>query len=300
MRLIILSFIFLTHIASAQDTSPPLALFKGLKTDIPIGKVGDVELKINIALPKQTKKTKKLGPRPILVLIHGGGLTRGDKNKFNGQLTNMAQRGIASASVMYRFAPEYRFPAAIEDVQAAIRFLKANAKTLNLDPERIIIRGGSAGGYLANMVAVTGNIAKADDIFSKHGLYPEFDSSVRAVISQAGAPADFTLEKYDDFFLINRLLGHDYTDRQALRVAMSPITYLDKNDPPFYVSHGTEDKVVPISMSREFTTALKALGIPTVYREVEGAGHSIKADKPREAKKLLSEMMAFFTHFSTS
>ena len=107
----------------------------------------------------------------------------------------MADQGIASASVMYRFTPDYLFPAAIEDVQTAIRFIKANAKALNLDPERIVLRGGSAGGYLATMVGVTGNIAKADDTFSKHGLYSEYDSSVRAVISHAGPTNDFTQEK---------------------------------------------------------------------------------------------------------
>lgn len=76
---------------------------------------------------------------------------------------------------------------------------------------------------------------------------------------------------------------------------MSPMTYLDINDLPFFVSHGTTDKVVPVSMARDFTKALAALNIPYIYREVEGGGHSLKADKPKEAKKILAEMMVFFS-----
>ncbi|MDC2888134.1 alpha/beta hydrolase [Psychrosphaera sp. G1-22] len=115
MRLFMISLIF---ISSSSFSLPLEDLPAGLTTDIPIGKVDGLILRINIALPARQNKTLS----PVMVFIHGGGLIKGDKSKFNKHLEKMAKRGVVAASVMYRLAPEYRFPAAIEDVKSAIRF----------------------------------------------------------------------------------------------------------------------------------------------------------------------------------
>lgn len=293
MRLILWVIIMLSTQAVAETAPAELKRFNGLKTDIPIGKVGDVELSINIALPKKERGKKLAEPGPMIVLIHGGGLMRGDKDKFDDRIAKFADRGIAAASVMYRFAPQYRFPAPIEDVQAAVRFIKANAKTYHIDPERIVLFGNSAGAYLASMVGVTGNVKPEKNYFSKHNLYPEFDSTVAAVVAFSGSPVDFSLPEYQDFFLVERFISHDITDRKTALAAMSATTYLDKNDPPFFLVHGTADEVASASMSRDFAADLKAAGVPHHYMEIEGAKHSLKDPRPEEAKKAFRAAMQF-------
>lgn len=287
MRSIILLFIFVATSTMAEISPKP---FTGLQTDIPIGQVDGVMLSINIALPD----TDSTEPRPAIVLIHGGGLIRGDKSRFNKRIEAMAERGIVAASVMYRLAPEYRFPAAIEDIKAAIRFLKAHSQEFNLDPERIILSGVSAGGYLATMVGVTGNATE----FSDHGIYPNFDSSVRAVISQAGSIADFTRAEYRDFVLVERFINTDEPDRLVALAAMSPIRYLDKNDPPFFLAHGTADERVPVEMTRDFVRELENMGHVFEYIEVEGGKHSLSASRPKQASEVFSASMEFFKKYA--
>lgn len=262
----------------------------GLQKDVVIGEVDGVLLSINIALPEKNKDQLN----PALIFIHGGGLTKGDKSKFNSKIVKMAKHGIVSASVMYRFAPKYRFPSAIEDIKAAIRFMKAHSKELNLDPNRIIVAGISAGGYLATMIGVTGNATG----FSDHGIYPNFDSSVRAIISQSGSLADFTNVKYQDFVLVDRFINKDEPDREKALAAMSPLTYLDKNDPPFFLAHGTADTVVPFEMTREFALELKKIDHEFEYIEVEGGEHSLRSTRPKDAAEVSKALMSFIKKYA--
>jgi len=262
----------------------------GLQKDVVIGEVGGVLLSINIALPENSKKQLN----PAIIFIHGGGITKGNKSKFNDKIVKMAKLGIVSASVMYRFAPEHRFPAAIEDVKAAIRFMKAHSKELNLDPNRITVAGISSGGYLATMIGVTGNAIG----FYDHGIYPNVDSSVRAVISQSGSLADFTNVKYKDFVLVDRFINTGEPDRKKALAAMSPLTYLDKNDPPFFLVHGTADTVVPFEMTREFAFELKKIDHEFEYIEVEGGEHSLRSTRPKEAAEVSKALMSFIKKYA--
>ena len=117
-------------------------------------KIVAVELSINISL----SETTTIEPRSVVIVIHGGSLIAGDKSSKNQQTLKLSKLGFVSASAMYRLSPEYRFPAAIEDIKLAISFLKANADKYPINPERIIVSGASAGSYLAVMVGVTGNL----------------------------------------------------------------------------------------------------------------------------------------------
>lgn len=267
---------------SAQESTHDL---KGLYEHIPIGELDGVELSINIAFP-QKRSTQ---PRPVLVMIHGGGFLKGDKSMNNGRIQKMTELGFVSASAMYRFAPEHRFPAALDDIKLAIRFLKAQASEYHIDPERIIVSGSSSGSYLAVMAGVTGN----SDAFSNYGLYPEFDSSVRAVAAQSAPIADFTLPKYSDRPTANRLIEPDSDNREKILAAMSPITYLDQNDPPIFLSHGDADPVVPVDMSREFVDELENQGHSYEYHEVKGGTHSFSNSAPQEARAIFESYLKF-------
>lgn len=262
----------------------------GLQKDIPIRKIDGVQLSINIAFPEE----RTLAPRPVVILIHGGGFISGNKNSKNKQILKFSKKGFVAASAMYRLSPDYRFPAAIEDIKLAIRFLKSNAVKYHIDPERIIVSGSSAGSYLAVMVGVTGN----SNAFSDHGLYTNVDSSVRAVTAQSAPIADFTLPKYAERPMVKRLLPVNYVDLKTTLSAMSPVTHLDVKDPPFFLSHGDKDPIVPVDMSREFVKELEKIDHLFEYYEVQGGTHSLGRSAPKQSKKVFSSYVKFLKKWS--
>lgn len=263
---------------------------KGLHENISMGKIDGIELSINIAFPEKNA----VKPRPVLLMIHGGGFISGDKSTKNKQIIKFSKRGFVSASAMYRLSPKYRFPAAIDDIKLAVRFLKANAAKYHIDPDRIIVSGSSAGSYLAVMVGVTGN----SNAFSDYGLYPEFSSSVRAVTAQSAPIGDFTHSKYAEQQTIKRLIPVSYSDKQTILSAMSPMTYLDMRDPPFFLSHGDIDPIIPVEMSREFVEKLEGIYHEFEYHEVKGGTHSFSRSAPKQSKVVFSAYMDFLKTWS--
>src|SRR5437588_145823 len=112
-------------------------------------------LQVNLARPK-SGETK----RPAVVCIHGGGFRAGDRKRWDGACKKLAERGYVAMTVTYRLAPKYQFPAAVNDVKAAVRWLRANAEKYQVDPDRIAALGDSAGGHLAQFLGVTGDVAQ--------------------------------------------------------------------------------------------------------------------------------------------
>lgn len=279
--------LFLCTIAISCNAQEQAGNLKGLYEDIPIGELDGVELSINIAFPQKFSTQ----PRPVLVMIHGGGFLRGDKSMNNSRIQKMTELGFVSASVMYRFAPEHRFPAALDDVKLAIRFLKSQAEEYHIDPERIILSGSSSGSYLAVMAGVTGN----SDAFSDHDLYPDVDSSVHAVAAQSAPIADFRLPKYSNRPTVERLIDPNSDNREEILEAMSPIAYLDPNDPPIFLSHGDSDPVVPVDMSREFVNELEKQGHSYEYHEVAGGTHSFSDSAPEQAAAVFRSYVQFIS-----
>ena len=282
-RLILISFMYFCATASAL--SPANQPYTGLHIDIPIAKVGDVELAINIAFPQKAASS----PRPVILLIHGGGFISGNKNSKNKQIQRFAKRGYVAASAMYRLAPAFTFPAQVEDIQLAIRFLKAHANAYNINPNRILVSGSSAGSYLAAMVGVAGNSGS----FADHGLYSDYNATVRAVAIQSAPVGNLLLPHNQQSKIVSRLISPTTANLNDTLVAMSPMTYLDKDDPPFFISHGDSDPVVPVEMSREFVAALKDIDHDFSYHEIQGGTHSFKKSAPQQAKTVFAEYLAF-------
>lgn len=281
-RLGVIAFLFVSVNVCFADG---LRRFSGLKTDIPIGSVDGVAMTINVAVPKG--ESQRL--RSAIVVIHGGGLIKGNKDLLNKRLLSFAKRGYVTASVMYRLAPDNRFPKAIEDVHLAVRFLKAHAQVLNIDPEKIVLSGASAGGYLAVMAAVTAN----EEGFSQYGLYTNVNAQVSAVISHAAPIADYTLPEYHTYPIVTRFSASKTTVSTADLKSLSAITYLDENDPPFFLSHGSADELVPVEISRGFSQALKKLNHPHEYIEVQGGRHSLNRSTPAKAKDVFYASFEF-------
>jgi len=282
--LLFLGFCMLVSTATLSYSSQTKSL-KGLYEDIAIGEIDGVKLSINIAFPK----TRSKQPRPVLLMIHGGGFLKGDKSQNNKRIQKMTQMGFVAASAMYRFAPKHKFPAALDDIKLAIRFLKAHADAYHINPQRIILSGASAGSYLAVMAGVTGN----SDAFDDHGLYSEFDSTVHAVAGQSSPIADFRLVKYSNYPLIKRLLDPKIVDKQKGIAALSAITYLDPQDPPMFLTHGDADPIVPVEMSREFVQELAKRGHSYEYHELPGGTHSFSQSVPKKAKTVFESYRRF-------
>ena len=238
--------------------------------------------KLDIYLPSVDE-----GPFPVIVHIHGGAFKMG--NKRDEQLTSILlglKRGYAIVSVNYRLSQEAKFPAAVEDVKAAIRFIKANAKKYQLNPNKIAVWGGSAGGHLSAMVGVTSHLS----LFEHPQLGNiEQSSAVQAVVDWFGPINFLTMDEQFKELEVNPKLGitcsinspeSEYigtliTEVPDLVQKSNPETYIDASNPPFFIQHGTADGNIPYLQSVYLSNKLKeVIGENKVYFELlEGAGH---------------------------
>ena len=150
-----------------------------IKDDVVIGKAGDRELLADLFLPSENDSKK-----PAIVVIHGGGWMEGDKTQLRGYGILLSRMGFVCLCASYRLSQEAKWPSHIEDIKCAIRYLKANAEELNIDPDRIGVTGNSAGGHLALMCASN------DDNFEGKGGNLEFDSKVKACLLYTSDAAD--------------------------------------------------------------------------------------------------------------
>jgi acetyl esterase/lipase len=207
---------------------------------------------------------------PAVLYVHGGGWTKGDKAAGAGasEIPELISRGYLVAAINYRLAPQYKFPAQIEDVKCAVRFLRANATTYGIDPERIGAWGGSAGGHLVALLGVTDATAG----FEGNGGYADQSSRVQAVVDMFG-PSDLTTAfQGANTQLLEQVFGT--TDRNSDIVKQaSPVTWVSSDDPPFLILHGEKDTLVPPSQSKILYDRLVAAGVPATLTIVKNAGH---------------------------
>ncbi len=214
--------------------------------------------------------------RPALVVVHGGGWRGGDKQR--GQWSRIpaqyALNGYVAISVNYRLTGEAPWPAQIEDVKAAVRWLRAHAEEHRVDVERIGAYGNSAGAHLVSLLG----LVKKHDGLEGSGDFQEQLSSVRAVCASA-TPADFLnwgapgalSERLGNTFLAGPKEGLRDRARQA-----SPITYARDDAPPFLLIHGTADQTVPIQQSNRFAKALREAGAKEVrYMIFDNESHGV-------------------------
>lgn len=209
-------------------------------------------------------------PHPVVVWVHGGGWRGGDEDLSRSHAARqLVPRGYALASVEYRLSGEAVFPAQIQDCRAAIRWLRARAPVLGLDPARFAAWGSSAGGHLVSLLGAAGEVAAFDD--PRQGN-PTESARVQAVVDWYG-PADLTHAAGPPGAggPVALLLGcSDCPERAWLA---SPVAHVDPADPPFLIQHGSADPVVPAFQSELLHGTLLAAGVPSTYDRFEGAGH---------------------------
>jgi acetyl esterase/lipase len=254
---------------------PPLLPAQGPKLpdgvellrDVEYGKGGERALKLHILRPKEQPKAAM----PVVVWIHGGGWEKGNKDSGIALLAPFADRGYFCASVEYRLSAEAIFPAQIEDCKCAIRFLRSKAKEYNLNPERIGVWGGSAGGHLVALLGLTPDAKELEGKGGNAGV----SSRVQAVCDYFG-PSDLVKIVGDSDGATNpvvRLLGGKVSEKKDLAIQASPIAHVGKGAPPFLIMHGDEDKLVPLNQSEILRDALQKAGCDVTLRVVKGAGH---------------------------
>ena len=250
-----------------QPTNLPAAFDSAklgtVEKDIPYCVMDGVALNMDIYYPAVNN-----GLFPVTMYVHGGGWRTGDKAVGSGQtdIPALQDAGYLVVSVNYRLAPEYKFPAMIEDVKCAVRSLRAHAGQYNLDPERIGVWGTSAGGHLVAMLGTTDESAGFEV-----GEYLDYSSRVQAVVVMFG-PADLTVGLGEGGNRARTIFG-DFDLGLA-----SPVTYVSADDPPFLILHGEKDTTVSIRQGEILLKALEEVDVPAELVRVVNAGHSFQPD----------------------
>lgn len=260
-----------------------------VKKDLVYGKGGTRDLELDLYLPRGNEKA-----RPAIVFIHGGGWKSGNRTTFARPAAYLAGKGYVGACISYRLSTEATFPAAVEDCKGAVRWLRANAKTYRIDPERIAACGPSAGGHLAAMLGVT---SKEKELEGKGGN-PECSSRVNLVIDLCGV-SDFPalVKNPQTKDAMAKFLGASFSDRPDLYQKASPITYVDKDAPPFLFAHGTADTLVPIDQARTMVKKLKDAGVDADLFEAKDGDHGFFTRSPHN-QALLKRIEEFLQdHF---
>ena len=207
-------------------------------------------------------------PLPLLVWVHGGGWAAGDKSGGNPAKLLMGQ-GYAVAAINYRFSQHSAYPAQLHDCQAAIRFLREHAKEYNIDPNRVGVWGASAGGHLVALLGTTAGVKELDGQPDS-----KISDKVQAVCDWFG-PTDLQkLVPPDDANnVVAKLVGGALGSHVEVAKKADPVNYLDADDAPLLIVHGTRDPLVPLSQSVYLYEAARKAKVPAELIVLEGAGH---------------------------
>ncbi|MEW5976476.1 MAG: alpha/beta hydrolase fold domain-containing protein [Acidobacteriota bacterium] len=229
------------------------------------------------------------GPHPGVVCIHGGGFRRGTRDSYLPLCIRLAQHGYVAATVSYRLAPLDQFPAPVHDVKTAVRWLRAHAVRFGLDPDRIGVTGGSAGGHLALFLGLTASVPA----FEGSGPHLDQSSRVSCVVNLYG-PTDFTKsygKSVDAAEVLPLFLGGDLEHEPLAHIQASPLNWVTPQAAPVLTIHGTEDRYVAYEQVVWLTDRLKAAGVEAELETLPGAGHGFKGADAERAEK---RMMEFF------
>ena len=283
-------------LAAAVDLPPretvnsTVSVYRGL--DFAVNEDGPIQL--DLYVPKETK-----GPLPAIVVIPGGAFLGQEAKKFKDEARTLAEAGFAAASIGYRGWPGHAFPAAVEDAKAAVRFVRANATALNIDPERIGAFGQSAGAYLVGMLAVSAGEAELEGT----GGNPGVPSGIKVAVCFSGL-FDFIRgeggEKEGGSIAkraFNRLwIGGPLEENRALWAKASPINYITPDDAPILFVHSRKDSMVPWSQSEQMYEALKTTRPESKLLLLDEGGHNIRDNRKIKGEAWAAAIAYFKEH----
>lgn len=260
MAVAVVSSLLLPHLSQAQQA-------RAYK-DIVYATVAGKKLGLDLYMPAGVQAP------PLLVWVHGGRWSRGTKATVPKAFV---ENGIATASLDFRQSTEARFPAAVHDIKAAIRFLRAKAPEYGYRTDRIAIAGSSSGGHLAALVGVTNG---QKELEGTGGNYMNQPSDVQAIVSYYGASNLTTILAQSTPYglgvrrpALESLLGALPENTKELAQLASPVFHVDGNDPPLLLLHGDQDPQMPINQSHELEGVYKKAGLDVYFDVVHGAAH---------------------------
>jgi acetyl esterase/lipase len=279
--------------ASTATTSPapaPGAAATGpVYSNITYGAAGGETLLLDILEPANNNEK----PRPAIVLVHGGGWTNFDKSTMRPLAQFLALAGFVAVPMDYRLFHDdaTHWPAQLDDVQRAVRWLRANSAKYNVDPLHIGAYGHSAGGQIVTLLGMLETRDNSDASLAK------YSSKVQTVVDASG-PADFTNGMDNDAKqFLTSFLGADYATHPAVWRDASPIFHVAKSNAPILIIHGTHDEMVPISQARELKDALTKAGATVKFLQLD-SDHMFHEPGPH--RQLALETQAFFDRYLVS
>ncbi len=261
---------------------------------ITYAKVGDTELKLDLARPSSP------GPHPGIVFIHGGGWYQGSRQGYRDDIEEAAKRGYVAVTLSYRlmqFDTQNRdttkaspiFPAQINDCKSGVRWLRANATKYQLDPARIGVTGGSAGGHLSLLVGLADAAAKLEG----ESGYLDQSSRVQAVVNVFGPTEMASCYQTSSVAWIFRLFMGGTPDESPRTYSMSsPVTYASADDPPVLTIHGDKDVLVPIDQAHKLDAAIKAAGGKHQLLILKGQGHGFRDEYKTQSEEAMWKFFA--------
>jgi len=236
------------------DTEPVVPDSIELRKDIVYKQVDSTSLQLDIYKLKSLNEAA-----PVLIFIHGGSWAKGKRSDYLPYLLDYAQKGYVCVTVSYRLAGAAHYPAAVQDVQAAVQWIREHSGEHMINPEKIALIGGSAGGHLAMMVG-----------YEDEAKNPK----VQAIVNLYG-PSDLTTEYARNRDECLNFLGYSYQERPDLYRHASPRTHITGDDPPTLIFHGSIDSLVPVSQSDSLHRWLDRVGIPNEYHRLKGWPHTM-------------------------
>jgi acetyl esterase/lipase len=289
------SLIFLAawgSVALAQQppqTSAPSDLPPGVRClrDLEYVPGGHPRQKLDLYLPEKAGR-----PRPVIVWVHGGAWTQGDKDWRRA--VPLVPKGYAVANINYRFSQDALFPAQIEDCKAAVRWLRAHAQQYHLDPDHVGAWGSSAGGHLVALLGTTGGVKELEG----SGGNLDQSSRVQCVVDWFG-PTDLSTmgPRYDGpDSSVARLIGGPARKNRRQADRASPLSYVTHDAAPCLIMQGDKDEVVPLGQSVSFAEALRRAGVEVTLQIYKGGGHGGRAFTSPESWKLIEEFFAKHLH----
>lgn len=259
--------------------------------DIGFANPDNQHLQLNMARPAEGN-----GPFPAVICIHGGGFRAGTRDGYDGLIRQLAERGYVAVTVTYRLAPKYPFPAAVYDVKAAVRWMRANAAKYHINPDKIGATGGSAGGHLAQYLGVTAGVKELE---GDEGNLSQ-SSRVSCVVNFFG-PSDLTRsygKSVDAAEVLPLFLGGDVEHARAKHIYASPLYWVTPTAAPTLCVHGTKDPYVAYEQAVWLVDKLLATGVEAELVTMQGAGHGFGGEQAKQADAAL---FAFFDkHLKTA
>ena len=284
----VLTVLLALSVVTAARAAEPV-----FKPDITYTTIDGVEIKLDLALPAAGD-----GHYPLVICLHGGGWAIGDKSHLDNFVKELARHGYVAATINYRFAPKYKFPAQLDDARTALKFLKTHAVEYQIDPDRVAAAGESAGAQIALLMGLMSDDRKQP---------ADISTKVQCVLNYY-APTDFTQWVVTPFhqLIAQQVLHKSITEimqelfgtgdmHSELMAAASPMHFVSADSPPIITFHGSIDPIVPCLQAEMLHEALRKAGVKEKLVEVVGGhGHwpaPVKADADRQAIEWLDQYL---------